>query len=217
MKTIKSLLAVSVLGFSTVLFAGNAYDFLEVIPLNMMDKAVVKVVFPKYQNTSIYVADPEGSIIHRETIKKGSSTAKIYNFSNLDDGIYTFYSITEQVNITKKIMVNNSSIEVISNEVEYKPVFIIKDNHLLVNYLNLEQEEIEMVIYNSNAELYRSTEGNSEVYQKKFHFSHHERGEYFAKITVGRKNYTHSFDIDKNNSHVINESLMSDTGTRVKK
>ncbi len=202
MKTINSLIAVAVLGLSTILFAGNAYAFLEVTPLNMMDKAVVKVVFPNDQNSFI-IADSEGKIILRETIKKGSSTAKIYNFSNVDDGIYTLYSTIEYGIATTKIMVKNSSIEVISNEVDYKPVFIIKDNHLLVNYLNLEQEEIEMVIYNSNAELYRSTEGNSQVYQKKFHFSHHERGEYFATITVGRKNYTHSFYIDNYESHMI--------------
>ena len=39
MKTIKSLLAVSVLGISTVLFAGDPGAFFDVIPLESMDKA----------------------------------------------------------------------------------------------------------------------------------------------------------------------------------
>jgi len=196
MKTIKSLFAIAVLSLSTISFAGNAYAFLEVIPLNMMDKAVVKVVFPNNQNTIIYIGDPEGRTIHRETIKKGSSTAKIYDFSNVDDGIYTFNSITDQANVTKTIKVENSSIEVISTEVEYKPTFIIKENSLLVNYLNLEQEEIEMVIYNSYTDFYKSAEGNFQVFQKKFDISDMESGEYFAMIKVPGKNYIHSFNID---------------------
>jgi len=197
MKTIKSLFVVAVFSLSTICFAGNGDTFLEVIPLNKMDKANVQVVVPNNQRTFIYITDPESRVILQETIKKGSSTAKIYDFSNVDDGIYTLNSKTDQANVTKTIMVENSSIKVISSEVEYKPAFIIKENSLLVNYLNLEQEEIEMVIYNSyNTEFYKSTEGNSQVFQKKFDVSNMERGEYFAMIKVSGKNYIHSFNID---------------------
>ena len=195
MKTINSLFAVAVLGLSTILFASNAYAFLEVIPYNMSDKAVVKVVFPDNQNTFIYCADPQGRVILEETIKEGSSNDKIYNFSSVDNGIYTFHSTIENANTTIKIMVKNSSIEVISKEVEYKPVFIINDDRLLVSYSNLEEEEIEMVIYNSSVDFYNSTEGNSKVFRKKFDISGMKRGEYFAMLIVGGRDYNHSFNI----------------------
>ena len=196
MKTINSLFAVAVLGLSTILFAGNAYAFLEVIPMNTMDKAAVHVVVPKNQNSSIYISDPEGRIIHRETIKSSSSNGKVYNFSNLDEGVYTFYSETDHANFTKKVKVENSSVEVISNEVEYKPAFIVEDEKLMVNYLNLDQEKIKMAVYSSYADYYNSTEGNSKVFQKKFDISGLDSGEYFAMIKVGDKNFIHNFNID---------------------
>ena len=196
MKAFKSLFAVIVVGLSTILLAGNAYAEWIPIPYDVKDKASFKIMFPNNQNTFINLSDAEGRLLLRETFKKGSSTARSYDFSNVEDGIYTFYSETGYANVTIKVRVKKSSIEMISNEVNYKPLFIIQDNSLLVTYLNYELEELELVIYNSYADFYKSTEGNSQVFRKKFDISDMESGEYFAEIIVGGKNYTHSFNID---------------------
>lgn len=196
MKAFKFLFAVTVLGLSTILLAGNAYADGIPIPYDVKDKASVKIMFPNKQNTFIYLSDAEGRLLLRETFKKGSSIARSYDFSNVDDGIYTFYSETEYANVTIKVRVKKSSIEVINNEVDYKPLFIIKDNSLLVTYLNYELEKLELVIYNSYADFYTNNEGNSFVFQKKFNTSDMESGEYFVKIMVGSKYYNHRFYID---------------------
>ena len=195
MKTMKSLITVTVLGLSTIIFSGNAFAFFDVVPVKLMDKTVVQVTVPNNLTTQVYVSNHEGEIIHRNSIQK-HTPSKIFNFSSLENGIYTFHAVSEQADVTKKIMIEDSSIEVISKEVEYKPTFIIEDDKIMVNYLNLDKEEIEMFISNSYSDLYRNSEGNSGVFQKIVNISGLDTGEYFAMIKAGDKKFIQSFYID---------------------
>ena len=128
-------------------------------------------------------------------MSKENPYTRVYDLSNLEKGMYTFYSSSEQVDVTKKVMVDGTSIEILSKEMEYKPVFTIQDDKLMINYLNLEQEEIEVNIDNARYDIYSNNEGNPLSYNKILDISKMFHGEYRAQIKAGDKVFDHYFRV----------------------
>ena len=195
MKTINSFIAAVALGLGTVIFAGNANAFFDVVPMNVTEKALVKLVVPKNHQTYVYITSPAGDILHEETMSNYNPSMRVFDLSNLEDGIYTFHSSSDQVDVTKKVMVDDASVKILSKDVEYKPVFSIQDDKLSINYLNLGQEEIELSIDNALYDFLSSTEGNPLSFNKVLDISQMFNGEYRAEIKVGDKVYAHYFRV----------------------
>jgi hypothetical protein len=195
MKTINSLIAVVALSIGTLIFSGNANASFDVVPVDDLEKSLVKFVIPKNQKTYVYIISPKGDVLHEETIRKDNPSPKVFNLSNLENGIYTFYASSEQSNITKEVKVDDSFVEVISKEVEYKPTFIAKDGKLMINIFNIDQEEIEMSIDNALYDIYSNKEGNPISFNKAFDLSKMPMGNYYAMIKIGSRTYGHTFRV----------------------
>ena len=195
MKTINSLFAVLVLSLGTVIFSGNAYAFFDVVPMNFSEKPLVKIVVPKNQQTFVSITNSMGDVLYTETMSKDNPSTKAYNLSNLENGVYTFNSISEQANVTKKVSVDDSFVEILSKDVEYKPVFSIKDDKLMISYLNLEREDVEIRIDNTLYDFYYNNEGNPMSINKVLNISEMFNGEYRAQIKAGNKVYDHYFRV----------------------
>ncbi|MEE9463120.1 MAG: hypothetical protein V3V53_14870 [Bacteroidales bacterium] len=197
MKTIKLLFVSAMVGISSFVFSGNALAFfIDLKPVDIPDKAVVRLEAPKNYTASIYIAGPEGDILLEESITLDEASTRLYDFTNLDNGIYTFHSSDEQSTTTKRIKVEGSSIEILSKEVEYKPIFNINDKSLSVNYLNMGSEDIEFIIEGKYSSFYLVDEGNEIRFRKQFDISKLPRGEYYALMNVGNKQYYHKFNVE---------------------
>jgi hypothetical protein len=197
MKTIKLLFVSAIVGISSFIFSGNVHAFfIDLVPVDIPDKAVVKLVSPNNQTAFIYIAGPEGDFLLRESITLDEASRRLYDFTNLENGIYTFYSSDEQSTTTKKFKVEGSSVEILSKEVEYKPIFNIKGKHLTVNYFNKEMEDVEFIIEGRNLYFRQDEDGNAISFQKQFDISKLLRGEYYASMKVGRNQYYHKFNVE---------------------
>ena len=99
----KSVLVTATVGVSSLLLGGNAFatDGVSVSPSNTEAKVKVQVVEPRLQDISVNVADAEGTIVYQELIRASTTYGKVYDLSNLDDGIYTFTSIGDYIITTK--------------------------------------------------------------------------------------------------------------------
>ena len=88
---------------------------------------------------------------------------------------------------------HKSSVEVLSNEVEYKPIFSAKEGSLRVNYLNINAEDIKFTIEGQNSVHYESADGNDVSYQKMLDISEMLPGDYYATVEAGDKTYSYYF------------------------
>ncbi len=198
MRTIKAVLFTASIGVSSLLTGGNVFatDAVTVSTSNTEKKIKVQVVEPRLQDISVYVSDAEGNIIYQEDIRASTTYGKVYDFSDLQDGVYTFTSNGEYITTTKRIMVEGSSAREISKEASYKPVITLKDSYLKVNYFNENQEDIEFSIEGSGSGniFHESKGGNDIVYGKMLDVSKMPAGKYYARLKVGNKEYYQSFE-----------------------
>ena len=196
MNTMKALLVLATIGISSLITAGNAFatDAVTVSTNSTNKKVKVEVIKPKLQDISVYIADAKGIIIYKENIQAKTTYGKVFDLSNLGDGIYTFTSSGEYVTTTKKIMVEGSSAREINKEVTYKPVISLKDNYLKVHFFNKDQEDIEFTVEGSGLIYHDSKAGNDIVYGEMLDVSKMPNGKYFAKVKVGNKSYYHQFE-----------------------
>jgi hypothetical protein len=196
MRTMNAVLITATVGVSSLLLGGNAFatDGVTVSPSSTEAKVKVQVAEPRMQDISVYVADAEGTIIYQEDIQARTTYGKVYDLSELDDGIYTFTSRGEYITTTKKIKVEGLSARELSKEATYKPVISLEDNYLKVNYFNKNQEDIEFSIESSGAVFHESDVNNDIAYGKMLNVSKMPPGKYYAKLKVGNKDYYHQFE-----------------------
>lgn len=197
MRTIRLLVISAIAGISSFALSGNALAFfIDLVPVDIPDKAVFELVAPNDHSALINIADPKGAIFYNESVTMSDALKRYYDFTKLKGGIYTFYSSEEYSTTIKKIRVEKSSVEILSKEVEYKPVFSVKGKHLNVNYFNKKMEEIEFVIDGRYGNFYQDNEGTAISYSKQFDISNLPKGEYYGLMNVGGKQYYHKFNID---------------------
>jgi hypothetical protein len=195
MRTIKSVLITTTIGVSSLFITGNAFatDAVTVSTSDTEKKVKVQVIEPRLQDISVHVANDQGTVIYQEDIRASTTYGKVYDLSDLEDGVYTFTSDGEIITTTKKIQVEGSTAREISKEATYKPVFTLKDNLLKVNYFNKGQENIEFMIEASGNIFHESKGGNDIVYGKMLDVTRMPPGNYYARLKVGNKEYYHSF------------------------
>lgn len=196
MRTMKAILITAIVGVGFLFAGGNAFatDAVTVSANNNDKKVKVQVLQPKLQDISVMVADADGNVIFNENIRAKTTYGKVYDLSNLEDGIYTFTSSGEYITTTKKIMVEGSTAREISKEATFKPVISLKDNYLKVHFFNKERGDIEFTIEGSNAIFHESKAGNDIVYGEMIDVSRMPKGKYYAKVKVGNKSYYHPFE-----------------------
>ena len=195
MKTIKLSVAFAAALFSATSFTGKVSAFVNVIPMEIPEKTIVQVTSPANISASIYIYDDAGTMLHSDRISPESST-KLYDFSNLRDGVYTFESNSEYMNITKKIGIEDSKVEILSKETEFKPYFSVEEDELIVTFIHQDLKDVEFSIENAIEVFYQENEGNELNFQKKFDISKLWLGEHYAKLKVGGKTYHHYFNLN---------------------
>lgn len=196
MRTMKAVLVTATLGVGSLLVGESAFatDAVTMSTSETEKTVKVQVIEPRLQDISVHVADAEGKVIYQEDIRARTTYGKVYDLSNLEDGVYTFTSDGEYISTTKKIEVEGSTAREISKEATYKPVITLKGDYLKVNYFNKGQEDIEFSIEGSG-EIFHESDGSNEVaYGEMLDVSQMPSGNYYARLKIGNKEYYHSFE-----------------------
>ena len=196
MKTLKLSIYFAAVIIGTSFFTNKAAATVPVIPMDISGKAVVKVVAVTNQLGSVSISDAKGINLNTYWLKPGDSSSRLFDFSDLENGIYTFNVKSDMMNTTTKVLVEDSYVEVISNVVEYKPLFIVDGKELKVNYINTDLEDMQLSIESSDRIYFAEEEGNSLRLQKIFDISKIiliPGEEYYAKLVVGDKSYYYTF------------------------
>lgn len=166
---------------SACLYAGV---HLYVVPFETSKKALVELSFPILSEVAIYVYDNDDNLVRHENIEKGSVYKRIYDFSELERGYYTIISDSKDLKVTKIIQVNTQSIEVVSTEYFYRPVFTMQGDILHIEYKNPDQSDVKISIEDSEDIYYMENLQGDELFKKSFNIQQLSRGEYTVRFEV---------------------------------
>ena len=197
MKTIKLSIYFAAVIIGTSFFTNKVAASISVVPMDMSETAVVKHIAVANQAGSVSIYDAKGVFLNTYRLKPDASSTKLFDFSKVESGIYTFNVKSEVMNTTSKIKVEDSYVEVLSSDIEYKPFFYLDGKELRVNYLNTDLEDMQLSLESyDDIVYYAEEEGNSLRLQKRFDISKLFSGEkYLAKLVVGYKTYYYTFNI----------------------
>lgn len=182
------LLAIASLGISAY-----ASGDINVFPMEESSKAKVEIEVPTKEDVKVSVLDPDGIVIHNDFISKNSEYEKLFNFSQVDDGVYTFVTKTGYTTVTKTIELDDNNLYVINKEFSYDPIFKIDGDILTVSYLNRSEHDISVSLIDSNKDYFKDNGDNSISYGKIINIKNLSRGEYRLILAAGDEEYNYIF------------------------
>ena len=144
-------------------------------------------------DTYVWVLDEEGNEVHSDKVMKDAEIGKMYDFSQLDNGIYTLMTRTDQKSVKKTFEVKNGALIVVEEEKKYRPVFSIDDDILSVSYLNLNEEDITIALEGKSSRHFKEVGGNDLIYGKRLNLKKLPKGDYSVVLTAGIYTYNYFF------------------------
>ena len=158
-------------------------------------------VTPTFNNVkkgnSISVTDQAGEIIFSGYVNFNGNLNKLYNFSQLRDGIYN-------VEINKDFEIEISTIEVKANIVYFlneksvkifKPVFRLDGDKLLISKMALDTPEMEIELYYGDDLIHTEMVKGSEILNRIYKLDQTVTGDYTVIVRSNGRVYIEKFRI----------------------
>jgi hypothetical protein len=194
MKTIK--LALTLAAFAVVAMATAVEKpKMNVIPVNA-ERAVVLVTNenPAYFELSINASNGD-LVYYKQTSNQVTDFKQVYDFKNLADGKYALNLKVNDTRVINEFEVSRKGIEVGEAKVRFAPYFDYKNNELKLSYLNFDQENMNLSIFNGNGLVYESRIGRDFNITKGYDLSRLETGSY--RVMLSSFNNEYQFDLVK--------------------
>lgn len=191
MKTIKKMLFVAML---LTVVTGYAKEFKNDNPNNVITTFKFLDVKKGHQ---LILKDHEGTVLHRETIKRDGVYWKKFDLTSLDDGLYSIELSKDFEIIVKPFQIKSNQVIFLDNEETkvFKPVVRVEDFQLLISQLALNADSLKVELF-YNGELIHSDElkGRS-ILERVYSLSKTESGDYFIRMTSGERQFTKRFSL----------------------
>ncbi|MTE26124.1 hypothetical protein [Winogradskyella ouciana] len=187
MKTlIKSILVVAVM-FGT--YTGYASETLRTLP-------TFKFI---NEGDSISVTDSSGEVIYQGRINYNGNLIRLFDFSQLNDGVYTVeISKDFEVEIVN-LNVKNKEVTLLTDSQEkiFKPVFRTENSKIIISKIALDTKEMEVELYYEDELIYNeSVDGQEEdILNRVYKLDETNRGDYTAIVRTNDRVYIKRFRI----------------------
>ncbi len=192
MKTIKLLFTVTAVMIAAIVTAVEKPK-MDVIPLNA-DRAIVSITNEKPALFEMSIETNKGDLIYyKQTTKASTEYKKTFDFANLQNGSYILKLKVNDTKVLREFEVSNKKILVGDSKMTYDPYFSFKDNILKFSYLNFDQENFYVSIYNEG-ELYFKKIGKDFAIQEGFNLSKLEKGNYKVVLSSLSSEYVYSLE-----------------------
>ena len=194
MKAFKTILAVVITGFigSNVIASGNLKVNMTPGSKNLAEVEIFNVVMSTFE---IDVKNEYGEIIfYKETVAPATNYKRSYDFSRLEDGNYYFTVRIDKETTETKFNIKRGQVNVVDEKKMVDPVFVMDNKHLKLSYLNFNEENTRLIVYDRNRNsLYEKDLDSNFVTQHGLDFSKAPRGTYEVVLSSG--NSVHSYDV----------------------
>lgn len=188
MKTKKLILGIVALVFVTNIYATKT-PRMNIIPLEN-SKALVAVSQDVPATNDLTITSSDGEIVYYKQSKNQSEEFRqVFDLSGLDDGNYCVKVKSDNIAVKRKIKIEDGKVAVDLQTTEYDPYFKFADNILKLTYLNFENNDVKLKVFNNGEIIYTSQLGNDFTVNAGFDLSQLEKGNYDILLTNSDEEY----------------------------
>lgn len=188
MKTKQWILAILAIIFATNVFAIETPK-MNIIQLDE-NKALVAVTPGTPAIQELTISSDKGQVVYyRLSKKEESGLKKIFDLANLGDGSYSVKFKSGAATLKRDIEIEDGHVSVQPLQTELDPFFVFENNILKVSYLNFNQGEMAMAIYQGSCQVYQKSLGQDFTLQRGFDFSQLQKGTYDVSLACGDETY----------------------------
>lgn len=193
--TLKVMMMFAFVAFVNTLFASGNLK-VNIIPLKA-EKAVVDILSLNNSSLKISVEDNMGRIVYyKETFESGNNYRKVYNFSDLEDGMYNLSVVCNDLTTVRPFQIKHGEIIVGEEKTTIEPFFGYEDGILKYTYLNFPKDNLTLNFYDENQLIYSKKIGRNFNVVEALNLSKLDKGNYIAILSAGEKEYTYEIHID---------------------
>jgi hypothetical protein len=137
-----------------------------------------------------------GDLVYfKQTTDASTQYQKIFDFANLEKGSYVLNLKVNDTKVTREFEVTNKNIHVGESKLRFDPYFSFKNDLLKFSYLNFDQKNYQLYIYNNEGLIFQKKMGKDFAIQNGFDLSKLESGNY--KVVLRSRNNEFAYSIVK--------------------
>ena len=193
MKTIKKITLVALM-FGTLI--GYANDNTNSNELEA--KKTVKVEFNNVKKgQTLTIKDEQGLAVYNNEIKTSGDYSRTFDFSALENGIYTAELNKDFEILVKEFNVKNGLVTFLGNNSQkvFKPIIRVNENLLYVSKLALNKEPLKVVIYYNGDAIHSETVEGKEYLKRAYKLSKKQTGSYKIVVNSDNRRYVKDFTL----------------------
>jgi hypothetical protein len=194
MKTKLKQIILAALIFTTLIGYANEKDNSK----NLKAKKTVKVEFSNVKKgQTLTIKHNEGLVLYNNEIKNSGNYSKTFDFSALEDGIYSAELDKDFEIIIKQFYVKNGLVTFLNsnNEKVFKPIVRTEGNLLFLSKLAFNKEPLKVTIYFKNEMILSETLKGQELIKRVYKLSENQSGNYKVVLSTDDRTYTEDFTI----------------------
>lgn len=147
----------------------------------------------------ISVTDANGEVIYQGNIKHNGNLVKLFDFSNLINGVYNV-EIDKDFEIESvNLLVKDKKVTLLTDSQEkiFKPVFRSEKNTLIISKIAFDSVEIEVELYYEDELIYTESieEQEDNIFNRVYKLDKTNRGFYKAIVRTNDRVYVKTFRI----------------------
>jgi uncharacterized protein YcfL len=194
MKTIKFLMTLTAVAIVAIATAVEKPK-MDVIPLTA-DRAIVKITNENPALFEMSIETLDGSLVfYKQTTNASTQYQKTFDFANLEKGKYVLNLKVNDTKVIREFEVTSKNIHVGESKLRFDPYFSFNNNMLKFSYLNFDQENYQLYIYNNEGLIFQKKMGKDFAIQNGFDLSNLESGNY--KVVLSSRNNEFAYSILK--------------------
>lgn len=189
MKTKQFVLAIFALAF-TLSASATKIPQMNIVALDGT-KALFSALTDDSRSSEISISDESGKVVYYKENKAGTGISSVFNLEELEDGVYTFKVKTGTASARQEVAINNGQLEIQKTKTELEPYFALDGNTLRISYLNYDEQDVSLHIYNGSGMVYESGLGSPFVVQKGLNLADLKKGNYEVVLASGNEIYSY--------------------------
>jgi hypothetical protein len=146
-----------------------------------------------YFELSIYSENGE-MVYYKQTNELQKEYSKVYDFKNLADGNYVLSLKVNDTKVTNDFEIKGNDIRVGRNKISFDPYFSFDNNELKFSYLNFDQENLTLNIYNQEGLVFESKLGREFNVVKGYDLSKLKDGTYKIVLNSPFREFSYNFE-----------------------
>ena len=158
-------------------------------------------VLPAFNNVkkgnSISVTDAAGELIFSGVINFDGNVSRLYDFSQLEDGLYN-------IEVEKDYEIEISTVEVKNNSVRFifqgaekifKPVFRVEEDRVIISKIAIDTAEMQIDLYYGDVLIHSENVEGTDVLNRVYKLDNTIKGDYTAVVKSNKRVYVENFRI----------------------